>query len=203
MTKTRIPLEPDEVYHVWTHANGSENLFRTDENFRYFLEKYSLYLHSVVETFAYCLMPNHLHLMVKVRSEQELRSLPKFKTLKEPEFPKAVSLRFSHLFNCYTQSYNRKYERKGSLFIDSFHRKKINSDEYFTSLIAYIHNNPIHHGFVKDLNDWPYSSWHAYLSDKHTRINRKEALEWFGGKETFIKTHQDLKPEKFANIFEI
>ncbi len=60
------------MYHVWTHANGNENLFRTDDNYNYFLEKYIYHIHPVVETFAYCLMPNHLHLMVRIRNEYEV-----------------------------------------------------------------------------------------------------------------------------------
>ncbi len=60
------------MYHIWTHANGIENLFLNDENYFYFLEKYSLYIEPVAETFAYCLMPNHLHLMVRVKEENEV-----------------------------------------------------------------------------------------------------------------------------------
>jgi REP element-mobilizing transposase RayT len=72
MPQKRIPLEPGQMYHIWTHANGDENLFREEENYRYFLEKYTYYGHPVVGTFAYCLMPNHLHLMVRVREKEEV-----------------------------------------------------------------------------------------------------------------------------------
>jgi REP element-mobilizing transposase RayT len=208
MPQPRIPLEPGQVYHIWTHANGSENLFRSEENYRYFLEKYSLYVHPVGETFAYCLMPNHLHLMVRVRAEEEVLA---FLRLKKPTlqgfttlggFSKAISLQFSHLFNGYTQAYNKQFNRKGSLFISKFNRKYINTEAYFTRLIAYIHNNPIHHGFVKYLNDWPHSSWHAYLLNKNTKINKEEGLEWFGGKEAFEALHLELQQEKLVSLFE-
>ena len=56
MPQKRILLEPERTYHIWTHANGSENLFRCDENYRYFMRRYRHYIHPVVETFAYCLM---------------------------------------------------------------------------------------------------------------------------------------------------
>jgi REP element-mobilizing transposase RayT len=72
MPQPRIPLEPERMYHIWTHANGSENLFRTDENYRYFLDKYTWYIQPVADTFAYCLMPNHLHLMVRVKGEEDV-----------------------------------------------------------------------------------------------------------------------------------
>ncbi len=72
MAQKSIPLESCRMYHIWTHANGDENLFREDENYRYFLQKYAYYLHPVIETFAYCLMPNHLHLMIRVRGEEKV-----------------------------------------------------------------------------------------------------------------------------------
>ena len=208
MSNPRIPLEPGQAYHIWTHANGRENLFRSSENYRYFLEKYTLYMHPVVETFAYCLMPNHLHLMVRVRGEGEVLA---FLRLRKPTFQgfqtlrgfsKTISLQFSHLFNGYTQAYNKKYSRKGSLFIPNFNRKHINSEAYFTRLITYIHNNPVYHGFVKNTYDWPHSSWHAYVLDKVTKINKEEGMEWFGSKEIFEAQHQELIQEKLISLFE-
>lgn len=72
MPQKYIPLEAGQIYHIWTHANGAENLFREPENYRFFLEKYTHHVHPVVEMFAYCSMPNHLHLMVRVREEDDL-----------------------------------------------------------------------------------------------------------------------------------
>lgn len=202
MPQPRIPLEAGQIYHVWTHANGSENLFREEENYRYFLERYCHYIHPVTETFAWCLMPNHLHLMVRIRREEELldrlnKDLTGFKNLSG-----LVSKQFSNLFNAYTKAYNKVYGRKGSLFERAFQRKRIDSDEYFIRLITYIHNNPVHHGFVDDPADWPHSSWHAYVLNKNTRINKKEGLRWFGGIEEFVALHRVLKPEKLTSIFE-
>ena len=68
----KVILEPERVFHIFTHANGSENLFREEGNYRYFLKKYAEHIYPVAETFAYCLMPNHLHLMVRIRKEEEI-----------------------------------------------------------------------------------------------------------------------------------
>lgn len=87
-------FEPNAIYHIYTHANGNENLFRSDKNYNYFLERYGYHIHPVADTFAYCLMPNHLHLMVQIRSEKEVLdyicskkepplTLQGFKTLRE------------------------------------------------------------------------------------------------------------------------
>lgn len=208
MPDQRIPLNPDHVYHIYTHANGSENLFREDENYYYFLRKYSEYIYPIAETYAYCLMPNHLHLMLRMRDEKKVLN---FLRLKKPTlqgfetlggFSKAISKQFSNLLNGYTQAYNKKYDRRGSLFIPNFKRKPIENDAYFTELIAYIHNNPLHHGFVNNVNDWPHSSWHSYLLDKPTKIARKEGISWFGGKEEFVKVHKELEKKDVILEFE-
>ena len=65
---------PEGYYHVYSHANGIENLFRCPDNYRYFLMKYAQHIHPVAETIAYCLMPNHMHFLVKIRPEEALRA---------------------------------------------------------------------------------------------------------------------------------
>ncbi|HKJ32461.1 MAG TPA: hypothetical protein VKA34_11570, partial [Balneolales bacterium] len=147
MSQPRIPLKPGETYHIWTHANGDDNIFREEENYDYFLTKYSHYIYPVADTYAYCLMPNHFHLMVRVRESDKIESLMMKKRPNLQGFRNLegfISQQFSNLFNAYTKAYNKKYNRKGSLFIPRFNRKLIDSDQYFTQLIVYIHNNPIH-----------------------------------------------------------
>lgn len=64
------PKEPVQTYPIFNHAIVSENIFREDENYRFFLKQYAKYLGDVVYTYAYCLMPNHFHLLVGVKSEE-------------------------------------------------------------------------------------------------------------------------------------
>jgi len=64
MSTKKIPLEVEKCYHIYNHAVGNENLFRCDENYRYFLKKYAEHISPIADTFAYCLMPNHFHLSV-------------------------------------------------------------------------------------------------------------------------------------------
>jgi len=210
MSQQRTPLEATRVYHIWTHANGDDNLFREERNYTYFLEKYSYHIEPVAETFAYCLMPNHLHVMVRVKGEEEVLeflrvkksnpTLQGFQTL--GGFSNVISRQFSHLFNGYTQAFNKLYNRKGSLFIPNFKRKLIDTDNYFGILIAYIHNNPVHHGFVSQPRQWPHSSWHAYLQKKMTRLKREEGMSWFGGRDEFMRLHREILMEKAISLFE-
>ncbi len=202
--------EPGKIYHIWTHANGDKNLFRKNENYTFFLKKYNYYIPPIADTFAYCLMPNHLHLMVRMKGEVEVLNFLKVKkstpNLQGFEnlggFSRVISQQFSNLFNSYTKSFNKVYDRKGSLFIQNFKRKPVNSENYFGTLIAYIHNNPVKHGFTSRPEEWPHSSWHAYLKNRPTKIRRDEGIEWFGNKDEFLRVHREIVMVKFISIFE-
>lgn len=195
------PLQPDSFYHLYNHANGTENLCKTKENYRFFLQQYGLFTQEVLDSYAYCLMPNHFHFLVKVKSEESLASfwMKKFpnKTLQgHKPLEELVARQLAHFFNSYTQSFNKMFDRKGSLFMPRFKRKRIESDLYLTRVVHYIHANPVHHGFVKEIHDWPYSSYHAFLSSKPTKLQREYVLHWFGGvsgSEEFHKQKVDPK----------
>ncbi len=180
-------FETDAFFHVLNHAVGSENLFRNDDNFTYFLKKYNEHTHHVWDTYAYCLMPNHFHFLVKVKPLEELQKLPKF----SDDIHKFVMQKLSNLLNAYAKAYNIKYNRKGALFLDFTKRIVVRDEEYFSTLINYIHQNPVNHGFCKDINAWTYSSYRACLSTKQSKIQRQEILEWFGGKQSFQQFHQE------------
>ena len=197
-------LEPPQFYHIYNHANGSENIFRETENYRFFLEKNELYISPVAETFAWCLMPNHFHLLVQIRDETTLltKALPKFKTLEELNSANAISKQFSRLFSSYTQAYNKKYMRMGSLFMKNFKRHLIDTNNYFSKIVHYIHANPVHHGFVKAISDWRWSSYHSFLSNAPTKINRAAVLDWFGGKDGFVRFHQQTIDLKSKDMFD-
>ena len=72
------PLEPDAFFHVFNRANGSELLFSSQENYQYFLKRYKHFIPSIAETYCYCLMPNHFHFLIKIKSEEELKMRPDF-----------------------------------------------------------------------------------------------------------------------------
>lgn len=173
-------MEPGQSYHIYNHANGVENIFREKESYRFFLQQYEKYLGPVVETFAYCLMPNHFHFLVKVRSD-----LPGFQNLaglstKGHSSKNPVTKAFSDFFNSYTKAINKKFERRGSLFIKNFQRKPIETEKQWQVTFLYILLNPIKHGFVKDLNHWKWSSWLAYNNmDRYSFLNRVEYKVYF------------------------
>ena len=68
-------MVPRETYHLYNHANGKENLFVEEKNYHFFLNKLSEHILPVCKIYAYCLMPNHFHLLIQVRTAEELQQL--------------------------------------------------------------------------------------------------------------------------------
>lgn len=82
-------LESDKYYHIYNHANGFENVFHCNENYLFFLNKYRFHLLPFFDTYAYCLMPNHFHFLVRVKSREEmLESMEKILTT--PTLPQTL-----------------------------------------------------------------------------------------------------------------
>lgn len=187
--KGLIDFEPNSYYHIVNHAVGDENLFWTEDNFYFFLNKYSNYMPGVCDTLAYCLMPNHIHFLIKTHAEEILLAHPKFKL----NFHKLIMQELSNLLNSYAKAYNKLYQRKGTLWIDYTKRFLVDSGSYLTSTINYIHQNPVKHGFVSKPEDWKFSSFTSMLSDKPTLLKRKEVINWFGNKDQFLAYHKNEK----------
>ncbi len=200
-------MQPGSTYHLFNHANGRENLFLEAKNYDFFLGRLSLHVLPVAHIYAYCLMPNHFHLLLKIRNEQELTThfLQKEVDAKSGNDPllqtaireingevliKKVSKCFSNLFNSYTQAFNKMYDRRGSLFIPNMKREEVSNDGSFCKVVHYIHANPVHHQFVKTIDKWPHSSYKILLSKAVTKLDREYVLNIFGGLDWFIKYHQ-------------
>jgi REP element-mobilizing transposase RayT len=188
------PLEYGEFYHIYDRGNNRENIFIERRNYRHFLRLYVKHVEPVADTYAYCLMRNHFHLLVRIKTveEQETQTpgVPETPRVAAPFEPRIPSRQFGHLFNAYAKAINKAYQRSGSLFEHPFGRVHVSSDAHFVHLIAYIHQNPQKHGFVDDFRDWPYSSYRAIISSQPTRLLRDEVLAWFGSPEAYTIAHQ-------------
>jgi putative transposase len=159
-------LQPETTYHIYNRANGSEKLFRSDENYRYFLRQYQQYIEPIAETFCYCLMPNHFHFLIRIRSQKELEEFYKakanlqvnadlqgFKNLADladlqgfKNLEGLITKQFSNFFNAYAKAFNKQHKRKGSLFMHTFKRKRVTEKTYLLKLVHYIHYNPVESG---------------------------------------------------------
>ena len=203
-------LQPNSSYHIFNHANGFENIFIEDENYRFFLDKYNQYILPIAETYAYCLLPNHFHLVVRIRRREVLEEV--FRNFKSTNFSKVqnfgkvevtdnmieyyISKQFANLFSCYTQSFNKVNKRRGSLFLKNFRREPIKNRAYFMNAVIYTHRNPVHHAFCDRYTDWSYTSFCEIEERNSQIIEVDKLLRMFGGRDSFIDLH-----EQSANKF--
>jgi hypothetical protein len=126
-------------------------------------------------------MPNHFHFFIRVNDEVR--------------FEKGIK----NFFISYSKAINKKYNRVGSLFQGRYKVSEITSNSYYTTIITYIHQNPVVAGLVKNMEDYKFSSYAAYLSVKETMLNKKEVLDWFSGLNNFIDHHKMALDETEIN----
>ncbi len=186
-------LEFGKFYHILNRAVGKELLFKSKNDYFFFILKFKHYILPIADIYAYCLMPNHFHYLMRIKDEKDLAS----GTLKIGNNNKIHQI-FGNFFTSYSKSFNKVYNRKGSLFIHPFKRILIDDESYLLHLIAYIHRNPIHHNFTKEYDQWKFSSYNAIVSNTSakTNVKRREVIEMFGSIEDFIIFHQQNKPKK-------
>ncbi len=192
MRDYKSTLEPDFYYHIYNRANGSEKLFLNEDNYSYFLQKYNFYISPIAHSFAYCLMPNHFHFVIRIKSFSQTSDVSKTSDVLNPIEA------FRRLLMSYTKAFNKQNNRKGSLFTPKFNRIKITSEEYLKNTINYIHQNPVIHGYVKELDEWRYSSYTSLLNDKSTKLNRQDVLYLFNDLNNFVDYHNLKRAEQLA-----
>ena len=176
-------FESGHYYHIYNRGNNKENIFIEEKNYNYFLEKMKKYLLPIADVYAYCLLKNHFHIVLKIKDQKEL-----------PEkFKEKIHLPFSNFFNSYAKSINTAYNRTGSLFQEHLQRNRIENEEYLKQLIVYVHLNPVKHKFTESFETYLNSSYRSYLSNKETSIERDFILELFGGLENFKFYHNERR----------
>jgi putative transposase len=142
------PLKPGVFYHIYNRGTNREDIFVQERNYRYFLQLYAKHIEPVAETYAYCLLKNHFHVLARIKDMEDPTS---------PSRPLG-SIAFSNLFNAYAKAINKACGRTGSLFQHPFGRIPVLTQSYLIQLVRYIHFNPQKHGLVSDFREWPYSS---------------------------------------------
>ncbi len=190
----KLKLEPGCYYHIYNRGNNGENIFFEDDNYEFFLKRYDQYISPVCDTIAWVLLRNHFHLLVYVKTAEEIhKNQLTYQTVETPT-RLDVHLQFGHFFNSYAKAINKRFNRTGSLFEKNFERKMVTNISYFRKLIYYIHHNPVKHGFVDRLEEYPWSSYGSIITHKPTKLNRKFVLDIFNNKEEFeLFHHQNQK----------
>ncbi len=199
------PFLADHYYHVFNRAVGNEKMFCESGNYNYFLEKMKQHLLPVADIFCYSFLPNHFHLFVRVKPINIIEEKFQYSKIKEQQQKYDInrslfiSEQFGNWCNGYTKAFNKKYDRKGKLFIDNLNRRLIDSAAYYSKIVHYIHANAAQHKLCTDVKSWPYSSYAPIINHTQKWLIREEVLEWFGGLTNFIYFHeQPIKPRGFS-----
>ena len=194
------PLIEGQYFHIYNRGVNSEDLFKEKRNYYYFLQQYKLYCSDVLETLAYCLLKNHFHLLVYVKENVEVPRKDG-----KGMFKVNASKQLGHFFNSYAQSINRAHKRTGPLFESPFERKWVDNESYLTSMIYYCHRNAVHHGFVNDMQEWEFSSYHSILGNDNSLVATAEVLKRFGSLINFEEAHKcfTIQPDLNKYIIEL
>lgn len=198
--KTITPLQEDSYYHIFNRGNNRQQVFFTEDNYKYFLKLFDEYMSSVMSLLAYCLVDNHFHLLVKVHDEKEIHL--GMSSFSRDDIPKRISNQFRSFFISYSMAINKQENLCGNLFDRPFKRLEIDDEDYLLYVAFYIHYNPQKHGLTDDFRNYKFSSWKAYNSNNPTKLNRKLLFELFGGKQEFLEYHKYFHEEKENFILE-
>lgn len=196
-------FQENAVYHVYNRTNNNEKLFLSDENRSFFLRRFYKYLSPFTDLYCWCLLPNHFHFLVRVKSmhcvEEYIVSKQKQnQTISERNylnglisFEELIEFTFKNYFQSYALAFNKMYQRKGNLFYRPFKRVLVR-ENHFTQALVYIHANPVKHGLCKNFESYQWSSWNILTSNRPAAILRDEIWDWFGGPDKMIRDHRNL-----------
>ncbi len=160
-----------QIFHIYNQGNNREKIFYTEDNYDYFLKKIRTFVLPHADILAYCLMPNHFHLLVYVYSLEIKMPGDKWRSLNE-----SIGI----ILRSYTNAINKQEQRSGSLFRQNtkiedgwindvitsngkYEKYLFTADQsYGRVCFEYIHENPVKAELVKKQEDWTYSSAKDY-----------------------------------------
>ena len=199
-------------YHIFNRGANRQHIFYLSKNYDYFLKLLNNFLSEYVYFLAYALLPNHFHLVIKVKDkilavETEGTVLSKkngsFATINdEAEIGKIVSKQLKRLFITYAMAINNQENRVGNLFDPKYKRLIIENQDYLEYAIFYTHYNPEKHGITDNFRNYRYSSFKAIEGEGKTSIARIFVTELFGGKNEFLNYHNVMHEERSEIILE-
>lgn len=181
-------LDYGSFYHIYNRSIDRQLLFKSEENYLFFLNQYNKYLTPFVDTYAYCLLGNHFHFLIRIKEENPLNVFD----INEKSAHDIIAHQLQKFFQSYAMAFNKQHKRIGSLFQKPFKRTWVDKEDYLIKIINYIHFNPQKHGLIDDFRNWKWSSYKRMLIDKPTSLKKEKVIEWFGDKEGYINFHNNM-----------
>ena len=168
------------LYHIVFRGQNKQHVFEEDKDYEKMLEIIlDLKQEIEFEIYAYCLMSNHAHLVLK---EKEMGQ---------------ISLIMKRLLSKYVRWYNVKYKRTGALIANRYKSKPVETDQYFLPLIRYIHQNPVKAGLTHELTGYSWSSYNQYVKNGNRIVDTYFVLSMISLQE-FEAFHKEMEKEIFV-----
>jgi putative transposase len=176
MPKRRITYIQGGYYHIYNRGAARQPIFREKKNYIYLLQLLKKVAAEVqITVIAYCLLPNHYHWLLRQEGNIPAGKVP------------------TRVFGSYSQAFNNEYERSGTLFEGPYEVISVESDGYLLHLCRYIHANPVRHGLVSSLEEWPYSNYPEWIGKRSgTLVDRTFVHDHFASPQAY---------EKFVNVY--
>jgi REP element-mobilizing transposase RayT len=149
-----------QYYHVYNRGVGRQRLFVSDANCRFLLRRAKRYRKDYdLSIIAYCLMPNHYHLLLRPGEDEALSSF------------------VQRLFNSYSQAFNRQQGRSGTLFEGRAKSILVDSEDYVLHLCRYIHLNPVNAQLVSHPGEWLWSNYLEWVGRRSGTLIDREFVD--------------------------
>ena len=181
MPRRMVQFLPQQYYHFYNRGNNRQAVFFERDNYLYFLKGVKEYLCPCLDIIAYCLMPTHYHMLVRVKEPGETETSEVLKTSEV-----SVSRAMQKFGISYTKAINKRFDRVGALFQGSFQSKPVEDREHLINACVYIHINPIKHGRATAPEEWEFSNYLEWLNLRPgTLVDREFIQEHFGTPEAY------------------
>lgn len=166
----------DGLYHIYNRGNQKQIIFFNDENYLFFLKKMRKELTPYCDILSYCLMPNHFHWLVRIKSNY---SSDDFESSDELNHP--LSKGIAVLLRSYTRAIQKQENFTGSLFQQKTKSKDIIDERQLLTCASYIYQNPIRAKLVSKMESWQFSSFKDYCGIRNGNLcNRNLFYELTG-----------------------
>jgi putative transposase len=182
-----VDFASGQYYHIYNHAVPEQSLFRDENDYLACLKLFKRYYNAIdYSILAYCLMPNHYHILIYQKTETP------------------ISASFRKLWYCYTCYYNQKYKRRGTLFASKLQHIPIIKQSYLLRLCAYIHLNPLKARLIEHIEDWKWSNYPEWIGVRNgILIDREQIKLFFKTVDEYKECITTLMPEKIDHSYRI
>jgi hypothetical protein len=225
---TSASFIPEGYYHVYNQTNGKELLFKSNENRRYFLQRFHNYLKPFLFIHSYALLSNHFHFSVQVKNEEQIaeqisnikvgdrtKVMNEFLVVKNniltnekktsevsetsDVFNRLIIHQWQRFFLSYTKSFNKAHNRLGNLFRQKFKRSAYDPELKFHYLQYYINHNARKHGIVNNFIDYKHTSYNEIINENDFLIDISKIFLWYSEIQEYVSFHE---ARHYEDVFE-